>query len=174
MSVRAAGPLSPKRDACDEGVSELIEKAKSFLESRRELIIYYLIGGGTTAVAWGCKYLFNLFLFGGTSFPSVRQNSMLSFVENMSAIAYAYPANRVWVFHSKDPHIFRELILFSASRLSSWIVGWLLNIFLVSVLNVSIFLSTVIVGIICVNVNFALSKLMVFRKKQSRRDGAPS
>ena len=143
----------------------MIRKVKKFCTEKRELTIYYLIGGGTTAVAWGCKYLCNLFLFAGTAFPTAAQNSVLSFVENVSAIAYAYPANRKWVFHSKDPHILRELTLFTFSRLATWIVGWLLNILLVDVLKVNIFISTVLVGIVGVNINYAFSKLVVFRRK---------
>ena len=132
-------------------------------QEQRRLILYYLVGGGTTLVAWGCKYLWNHLFYGGAAFPSAIQNSVLSFVENVSAIAYAYPANRKWVFHSTDPHILTELVRFTGSRLAAWIVGWLLNLFLVSILNVSIFISTVLVGIVCVNVNYAFSKLLVFR-----------
>ena len=131
----------------------------------RELIIYILVGGGTTAVAWGCKYLCNLFFFGGTAYPTVLQNSVLSIVENLSAIAYAYPANRKWVFHSKDPNIPAELIKYSGSRMAGWILGWLLNMLLVNVLGVNVFLSTVLVGIVCVNVSYFFSKLLVFRNK---------
>ncbi len=147
----------------------MAEKIKAFLRDRRELILYYLVGGGTTAVAWGCKYLCNLLLFGGTAYPTPLQNSVLSFVENASAIAYAYPANRRWVFRSRDPGILRKLVLFTFSRLGAWVLGWLLNLLLVSALKVSIFISTVAVGIVCVNVNYLFSKLLVFRRDRKRR-----
>ena len=136
-----------------------------------ELIIYILVGGGTTLVAWGCKYLCNLVFFGGTAYPTVLQNSILSVVENVSAIAYAYPANRKWVFHSKDPNIPAELVKFTGSRMVGWILGWLLNMLLVNALNVNVFLSTLLVGMICVNVSYFVSKRLVFQKKSGKTRG---
>ncbi len=148
---------------------------KAFWSKYRELIIYILVGGGTTAVAWGCKYLWNLFFYDGTSFPTVFQNSVLSVVENVSAIAYAYPANRRWVFRSTDPNISAELARFTGSRLAAWILGWLLNMLQVNVLHINVFLSTVVTGIVCVFVNYFISKLLVFhKKKREQRRAAAS
>ena len=141
------------------------EKIKSLCMKYRELLIYILVGGGTTVMAWGCKYLWNLLFFGGTAFPTVAQNTVLSFVENVAAIAYAYPANRKWVFRSTDPKILPELAKFTGSRTAVWILGWLLNMLLVNALNINVFLSTLIVGIVGMVVNFSLSKLLVFSRK---------
>ena len=139
-----------------------LEMLKTLWEKYREVIIYILVGGGTTLVAWGCKYLCNLLFFDGTYYPTLMQNTILSVVENTTAIAYAYPANRKWVFHSKDPHITSELFKFTGSRMFGWIVGWLLSMLLVNVLNINVFLSTLLVGIICVNVSYFFSKRIVF------------
>ena len=141
------------------------EKMKMLWMKYREPIIYILVGGGTTAVAWGCKYLWNLLFFGGTAFPTLVQITVLSVVENIAAIAYAYPANRKWVFHSTNPHILEELTKFTGSRAAVWVLGWLLNMLFVSLLGINVFLSTLIVGIIGVNVNSILSKLLIFRQK---------
>ena len=143
--------------------SRSLEGMKTLWKKYREAIIYILVGGGTTLVAWGCKYLCNLLFFGGTSYPTLMQNTILSAVENLSAIIYAYPANRKWVFRSKDPHIPAELLKFTGSRIVGWILGWLLNMLLVNVLNVNVFLSTLLVGVVCVNVSYSFSKLLVFR-----------
>ena len=90
----------------------MFRKNKTLCTKHRELFIYILVGGGTTAAAWGCKYLCNLFFFAGTAFPNAGQNSVLSIVENAAAIAYAYPANRKWVFRSTEPQILPELAKF--------------------------------------------------------------
>ena len=150
------------------------ETLKAFWSEYRELIIYILVGGGTTVVAWGCKYLWNLLFYAGTAFPTVLQNSVLSIVENVSAIAYAYPANRKWVFHSTDPNIPAELARFTGSRMAAWILGWLLNMLQVNVLHVNVFLSTVVTGCVCVLVNYFISKLLVFRRKRRERRAAAS
>lgn len=147
----------------------MMEKIKALCEKNHELIVYYLIGGGTTAVAWGCKYLWNLCFFGGTAFPTVAQNSVLSIVENIAAVAYAYPTNRKWVFRSTDPRMLTELFRFAFSRLTACVVSWALNMLLVNGLGVSIFLSTVLVGFVGSNINYVFSKLLVFREKAVRQ-----
>ena len=146
----------------------MIERMKAFCKNHREIIDYMLVGCGTTVAAWGSKYLCNLLFFDGTAFPTLAQNTVLSLVENTAAIAYAYPANRKWVFHSTNPHILEELMKFTGSRTTVWILGWLLNMLLVSVLGINMLLSTVLVGIIGVNVNFVLSKLLIFRHNRNR------
>jgi putative flippase GtrA len=88
-------------------------------------------------------------------------------VENVSGIAFAYPTNRKWVFQSKNPNILSELISFVGSRAATWILGWLLNMLLVNVLHVSVFVSTVVVGIVVIIGNYVFSKLLVFRKKNA-------
>ena len=144
----------------------MIEKIKELIIKYRELIIYVIVGVMTTIVAWGCKFLFNDLFFGGTKFPTVAQNSVLSLVENVSGIAFAYPTNRKWVFKSKNPNIFAEFVSFVGSRAVTWILGWLLNMLMVNVLGISVFVSTVVVGILVVIGNYVFSKLLVFRSKK--------
>jgi putative flippase GtrA len=144
----------------------MIEKIKELIIKYRELIIYVIVGVMTTIVAWGCKFLFNDLFFGGTKFPTVAQTSVLSLVENVSGIAFAYPTNRKWVFKSKNPNIFAEFVSFVGSRAVTWILGWLLNMLMVNVLGVSIRVSTVIVGVVVVIGNYVFAKLLVFRKGQ--------
>ena len=144
----------------------MIEKIRALCIKYREIIVYLIVGVLTTIVAWGCKFLFNDQFFGGTKFPTVAQNSVLSLVENVSGIAFAYPTNRKWVFKSKNPNIFAEFVSFVGSRAVTWILGWLLNMLMVNVLGVSIRVSTVIVGVVVVIGNYVFAKLLVFRKGQ--------
>ena len=145
----------------------MIEKIKALCVKYRELIVYIIVGGLTTVVAWGCKFLWNAIFFGNAAYPTVAQNTVLSIVENVSGIAFAYPTNRKWVFQSKNPNILSELLSFVGSRAATWILGWLLNMLLVNVLNVSVFVSTVVVGILVIIGNYVFSKLLVFRKKSA-------
>ena len=57
---------------------------------------------------------------------------------------------------------FRNWQNFTGSRTAVWILGWLMNMLMVSVLNVNIFLSTLLVGIVGMVVNYSLSKQLVF------------
>ena len=144
-----------------------MEKIKELCIKHREILVYIIVGGLTTVVAWGCKFLWNAVFYAGTALPTVTQNTVLSVVENVSGIAFAYPTNRKWVFQSKNPSILSELISFIGSRAATWILGWLLNMLLVNVLNVSVFISTVVVGIVVIIGNYVFSKLLVFRKKNA-------
>ena len=142
-----------------------MDKIKELCIKHREILVYIIVGGLTTVVAWGCKFLWNAVFYAGTALPTVTQNTVLSVVENVSGIAFAYPTNRKWVFQSKNPNILSELLSFVGSRAATWILGWLLNMLLVNVLNVSVFVSTVVVGIVVIIGNYVFSKLLVFRKK---------
>ena len=144
-----------------------MERIKELCIKHREILVYIIVGGLTTVVAWGCKFLWNAVFYAGTALPTVAQNTVLSVVENVSGIAFAYPTNRKWVFQSKNPNILSELISFVGSRLATWILGWLLNMLLVNVLHVSVFVSTIVVGIVVIIGNYVFSKLLVFRKKNA-------
>jgi putative flippase GtrA len=142
-----------------------MDKIKEFCIKHREILVYLIVGGLTTVVAWGCKFLWNFLFYAGTKLPTVGQNTVLSVVENVSGIAFAYPTNRKWVFQSKNPNILSELVGFVGSRLATWIMGWLLNMLMVNVLGISVFISTIVVGVLVVIGNYVFSKLFVFRKK---------
>lgn len=160
--------------ACIAAAVIFRKQLKELLIRYRELIVYFIVGVLTTIVAWGCKFLWNDLFFGGTKFPTVGQNSVLSLVENVSGIAFAYPTNRRWVFKSKNPKIFAEFMQFVGSRAVTWILGWLLNMLMVNVLGVSMRLSTVIVGVVVVIGNYVFAKLLVFRKGQKQEQDPQS
>ena len=144
----------------------MIDKIKALCIKYREVFVYLIVGVLTTLVAWGCKFLWNYIFYAGTKLPTVAQNSVLSVVENVSGIAFAYPTNRRWVFQSKNPNILAEFTSFVGSRVATWIMGWLLNMLLVNLLSVSVFISTVVVGVLVVIGNYVFSKLLVFRNKK--------
>ena len=144
----------------------MIEKIKALCVKYRELIVYVIVGGLTTVVAWGCKFLWNILVFGSPALPTPLQNSILVAVNNISGILVAYPLNRKWVFQSKNPHIFSEFVGFAGSRLATWGMDWLLNLLLGNVLHINVYVSTVIVSVIVVISNYVLSKFFVFKKKK--------
>ena len=143
----------------------MIEKIKALCVKYRELLVYLIVGVLTTVVSWGCKFLWNALFFGGTAQPGVGQNTVLSVVENVSGIAFAYPTNRKWVFQSKNPNILAEMGEFIGSRLVTMLLGYLLNLLCVNVLGVSVFVSTMLVSVVVVIGNYVISKFFVFKKR---------
>lgn len=148
----------------------MIEKIKALLVKYREIIVYVIVGGMTTVVSWGCKFLFGAIFYPGVTVPSVAQNTVLSIVENVSGILFAYYPNRRWVFQSRDPDILKEFSGFVGSRLGTWGLSYVLNLLLVNVLHLDYRIATVIVGVAVVIGNYVISKFLVFRKKKDENE----
>lgn len=148
----------------------MIEKIKALLVKYREIIVYVIVGGMTTVVSWGCKFLFGAIFYPGVTVPSVAQNTVLSIIENVSGILFAYYPNRRWVFQSKDPDILKEFSGFVGSRLGTWGLSYVLNLLLVNVLHLDYRIATVIVGVAVVIGNYVISKFLVFRKKKDENE----
>ena len=143
----------------------MIEKIKALFVKYREIIVYILVGGMTTVVSWGCKFLFGAIFYPGVTLPTVAQNTVLNIVENVSGILFAYFPNRKWVFQSKDPNIGREFLGFVGSRLGTWALSYVLNLLFVNVLHIDYRIATIIVAVVVVIGNYVISKCLVFKKK---------
>ena len=144
----------------------MIEKIKALCVKYREIIIYMIVGGMTTLVSWGCKFLWGAIFYPGVTIPTVAQNTVLVIVENVAGILFAYFPNRRWVFQSKDPNILREFTGFVGSRLGTWGLSYVLNLLLTNVLHIDYRVTTIIVGVVVVIGNYVISKFLVFRKKK--------
>ena len=143
----------------------MIEKIKALCIKYREILVYIIVGGMTTVVSWGCKFLWGAIFYPGVSIPTVAQNTVLVIVENVAGILFAYFPNRKWVFQSKDPNIFREFTGFVGSRLGTWGLSYVLNLLLTNVLHIDYRITTIIVAVVVVIGNYVISKFLVFKKK---------
>ncbi len=143
----------------------MIEKIKALFVKYREIIVYVLVGGLTTVVSWGCKFLWGAVFYPGVTLPSVGQNTVLNIVENVSGILFAYLPNRKWVFQSREKKILPEFLGFVTSRLGTWGLSLLLNLLFVNVLHIDYRISTIVVAVFVIVGNYLISKLFVFRKK---------
>ena len=143
----------------------MIEKIKALCIRYRELIVYIIVGGLTTVVGWGTKFLWNILFYGGTAFPTSLQNAILSVVEWVAGVAFAYPTNRKWVFQSKNPDILKEASGFVASRLATLGLNFLAMQLMVNLLHVNFYVSTISAGVLVIIGNYVFSKLFVFKKK---------
>ena len=143
----------------------MIEKIKALCVKYRELIVYLIVGVCTTIVSWAFKFGWNFIFYGGTAYPTELQAAILSTVENVAGILFAYPMNRRFVFQSKDPAIFKEFMKFALSRVSTLLLSLALNV-LLTWLGVNVYVTTIIAAVVVVITNYVLSKLLVFRKKE--------
>lgn len=144
----------------------MVEKIKSLCVKYRELIVYVIVGGLTTLVSWAAKFAWNFIFYGGTAYPTELQAVILSTVEWVAGVAFAYPTNRRFVFQSKDPEIFKECIKFVLSRVSTYLLSVGLNV-LLTWLGVNVYVTTIVAAVAVVIANYVISKLLVFRKKEA-------
>ncbi len=144
----------------------MIEKIKALCVKHREILVYLIVGGLTTLVSWGCKFLWGAVFYPGVTHTTVGQTTVLNVVENLSGILFAYYPNRRWVFRSTNPKILQEFAGFFTSRLGTWGLSYLLNLLLANVFGVEYHVTTILVSVVVVVGNYVISKLLIFRKKE--------
>ena len=142
-----------------------MEKIKELYIKHREIIVYLIVGVMTTVFAWAIRFLWNIVFYAGTAHPLPLQTTILTIVEFIAGVSFAYPTNRKWVFRSTNPNILKEAAGFVSARLTTLGIQMLLNLVIINVLHVNFYVATVVIGIIVVILNYVFSKLLVFRKK---------
>ena len=147
----------------------MVDKIKALLIKYREFIVYFIVGCLTTLVAALARFGFNFLFFGGTAHPSFAQNTVLSIVDWVAGVAFAYPTNRRFVFQSKNPNILAEAGGFVASRLATLGMDWAVTQLLGTVLGVNVYVTWFIKSVLVFVGNYVLSKLFVFKKKPGGR-----
>lgn len=148
----------------------MVDKIKALLIKYREFIVYFIVGCLTTLVAALARFGFNFLFFGGTAHPSFVQNTVLSIVDWVAGVAFAYPTNRRFVFQSKNPNILAEAGGFVASRLATLGMDWAVTQLLGTVLGVNVYVTWFIKSVLVFVGNYVLSKLFVFKKKPESKE----
>ena len=95
---------------------------------------------------------------------------MLSIVDWVAGVAFAYPTNRRFVFQSKNPNILAEAGGFVASRLATLGMDWAVTQLLGTVLGVNVYVTWFIKSVLVFVGNYVLSKLFVFKKKPESKE----
>ena len=144
-----------------------MEKMKELCIKHREIIVYLIVGVMTTVFAWAIRFLWNIVFYAGTAHPLPLQTTILTIVEFIAGVSFAYPTNRKWVFRSTNPNILKEAAGFVSARLTTLAIQMLLNLAIINLLHVNFYVATVVIGIIVVILNYVFSKLLVFRKKDA-------
>lgn len=143
-----------------------LEAFWQFWIDKAEIIVYLIVGVLTTIVSWAAKFAFNAIFFAGTAHPTALQNFILSTVNWIAGVAFAYPTNRAWVFESTDPKILPECIKFVLSRVSTLVLD-ILVMQVLGALGMNLYAATVISAILVIIGNYVFSKLFVFKDKKT-------
>ena len=137
----------------------MVRKLWRFLIKHRQIVLYIVFGGLTTAV----NYLVYFPLYYWVQFSAVLSNTIAWF----AAVIFAFLTNKPFVFHSKDwsaAVVMPELGKFLGSRVFSGLLETGLLGLTVDYLGCHSVVMKLVISVIVIVVNYVASKLLVFRK----------
>lgn len=140
----------------------MINKIKELMVKYRELIVYLIVGVLNTIVSWAGCWVAGLFLDSAISI----QNSIINIIGWIVGVVFGYFANRIWVFRSTNPNIWKEFIQFAGARVSTGIMDIVIMYVTVNLLHMDYWISKIFISSVLVMIsNYILSKLFIFKKK---------
>lgn len=130
-----------------------------------EIINYLIVGGLTTVISLAVKYGL-LFTVMDASDPIELQAAVI--ISWIVAVAFAYVANRIFVFHSKSKKYLKEISGFVAGRIATLVLEMFIMWFFVTLLkldsNMWVVVWAIVAQILVIVGNYIISKLFVFKK----------
>jgi len=141
-----------------------MNKLKQLYRKNEEIITYLIVGVLTTIVAWGAKFSANAILFQNTMYPTPAQNFILSMINWVAGVIFAYFTNRKFVFKSHDP-MFLEAAKFVLSRVSTLVLDYVVML-IFTACGVDLVVATFISAVFVTVGNYIFSKLFVFRNNE--------
>ena len=131
-----------------------------------ELWNYLIVGGLTTFVSIFVKWGLYFTVFDVNNKLEAQLGVGISWI---CAVAFAYVANRIYVFKSKNKNIFAEVMQFVGARVLTLLMEMGLTFIFFSLLgltsNTWVVLVTFIIQILIMILNYVFSKLFVFKRK---------
>lgn len=153
----------------------MFEKIKSLYKKYEDAILYIFFGGLTTLVSWGTHFASRIFL----KVP-VSAATMISWV---CSVTFAFITNKKFVFKNKTETakgLVMQTLSFYAARAASLGVEMVImylcadrfsenfcNLFGVSA-SVNEMIFKVLANVVILIMNYALSKLVIFRNKDKK------
>ena len=153
---------------------EIIGSIKKLLVKYREIIMYVIMGGCTTLVNWVVYTPLSV-----TRLYDIANGMVCNAAAWLAAVIFAFVTNKLWVFESKDvsPDVVAgEAAKFFGSRIFTGIIETVCPSLLVMAgLDTGLFgvqggAAKLTVSILIVILNYILSKLLVFRKKDRQAE----
>ncbi|MCI9338075.1 MAG: GtrA family protein [Lachnospiraceae bacterium] len=146
----------------------MIERCKALYKKYEEIIVYLIVGVLTTIVAWTAKFVANALLFHNTMYPTPFENAVLSTINWVAGVIFAYFTNRRFVFKSKKP-MRKEAPKFVLSRVSTWILD-IVVMQILTAMNINLVAASLVSAVLVTIANYVFSKLFVFNKN-AKTDG---
>ena len=138
-----------------------MNKIIELYKKHKEIVNYVLVGGMSTVVSMVLFYGSTwTFLDGNDAF----QLQIANVISWIGSVTFAYVANRIFVFESKNPKILKEMTTFVSSRLLTLLLDMGTMWWLSTVLNINYIFSKIIAMVLVTVGNYVISKVLVFKK----------
>lgn len=142
-------------------------KLLKLYKEHREIANYLIVGGLTTLISLAVKYALLFTILDAKNDVQLQIAVIISWI---ISVAFAYWANRKFVFESKSKEYLKEIGLFVSSRISTLLLDMFIMWFFVSLLglnsNIWVIVWTIVSQIIVIVANYFLSKFIVFKKQK--------
>lgn len=142
-------------------MQKLIDLIKKLYTKYESIILYVFFGGLTTCVDFA-TYIISTRIFSANE-------QIATWLAWLFAVLFAFFTNRKWVFKADTiglKSFMYQLSSFFGARLFSGIVSWLMILLFFTYLGINDIIVKVAASVIVLILNYILSKLVVFRKKE--------
>lgn len=144
----------------EKGLQEM-KTIKELYIRYKEIINYLIVGGLTTVVSLGTYYL-SVFTF--LNPEDAIQLQIANIISWIAAVAFAYFANRKFVFESKNSDIKKEASSFVLSRVGTLLMDMAIMFVTVTIFKMNDKVAKLLVQAVVTIANYVFSKLFVFKK----------
>ena len=139
----------------------MMKKILSLYKKSKDIIHYLIAGGLTTLVSIIVFYVSTLTFLDGNDALELQIANVLSWI---CAVIFSYFANRIFVFESKNPKIFKEMISFISARVLTLLLDMGTMFVLATLLHINYNISKIIAMVLVTVGNYVISKVFVFKK----------
>ena len=148
---------------------EIFRWFEPFFQKNREVLMYLFFGVMTTLVSFVtagiAKYLCENAGLGKSAISNI--STVVSWICD---VTFAYVTNRIWVFDSKakgKKGIFAEMVSFYGGRLFTLFVEMGIMWLGYDLLDINYWVTKIFANVVVLILNYVISKLFVFKKKDS-------
>lgn len=145
----------------------MVDKIKAIYLKYEEIINYLFVGVANTIVSWGAWFACAYTILDA---QIVWQNTVLSIISWVVGVVFGYFMNRIFVFKSKEPNMMKEFLQFSGGRVSTWVLDAVMMVLMVNVMHINEAFSKIFVSVLVMIGNYIISKLFVFKKKDTDKE----
>lgn len=137
---------------------------QDFYDKHESVLLYLVVGGLTTAVSLAMQYIPKLM-----GLPT-EVNTTISWI---CAVTFAFFANKVWVFKNESKtkkDWISQAAAFYGARLVTYFLELGFMILTVRILAQNEYVMKIIAQVFILVINYLFSKLVIFRKKDGKKD----